>query len=132
MERSGKLHLVEGCATVVGCMSLLLAAGPHLAMASSPPQVTEVYAEQRADQGNRVYVHYKVSDPDGDRVSISLWLSTDGGATFPMQCTSVTGRVGANILPGPDDKYVWWDAVRDYPGHSGANYVMKVMAVEEP
>lgn len=94
--------------------------------ANSPPAITHVWAAQRPGT-QLVDVLYSVVDPDGDSLTMSLFLSLDGGQSFTVPCLSVTGDVGAGIRPGAD-RTVSWNAVRDAPGLAGSNYVLRVVA----
>ncbi|MBK8168101.1 MAG: hypothetical protein IPK64_19315 [bacterium] len=51
-------------------------------------------------------------------VTVSMFLSTDSGASYPNPCAAVTGDVGAGVLPGTG-KSIVWDAGAD-PGLSSA------------
>jgi len=56
-------------------------------------------------QGNKVIVHYKLEDPNSDHLyAIGLYSSKDNFAT-PL--TRVTGDVGTEVKPGPDNKIAW-------------------------
>ena len=83
-------------------------------------------AEQRAGT-KLVDVTYDVTDPDGNPMSVSLWFSEDGGATFPIRCVTVVGDVNEGITNGTG-KQIVWDAGADYPGYEGSNYVVRVTA----
>jgi len=96
------------------------------ACANEAPQVTNVVAEQR-ESSMIVDVAYDLYDADGDPMTVTLWLSEDGGATFPIECTTVAGDVGDDISNGTG-KHIEWDAGADYPGHQGEDYVVKVIA----
>jgi len=96
------------------------------ARANDVPQVTNVVAEQR-EPSMIVDVTYDLYDADGDPMTVTLWLSEDGGATFPIECTTVGGDVGDGVSGGTG-KHIEWDAGADYPGHQGEAYVVKVVA----
>jgi formylglycine-generating enzyme required for sulfatase activity len=101
----------------------LLGGPPALA---AVPEVTNVVAAQRP--GTRlVDVTYDLLDADGDSMTVGLYLSPDGGLSFPVPCPTVSGDVGAGILSGTGHQVVW-DAGVDYPEHAGDNYEVKVTA----
>ena len=54
-----------------------------------------------------VDVWYNLQTVGGEPVSITLYLSTDAGASYPYHCPSVTGDVGASVMPGTDLHIVW-------------------------
>ena len=78
-------------------------------------------------------VTYDLYDPDGDAMTIRLYLSPDGGVSYPIYCRTVQGDVtpegnpGHNI-PSGTGKQIVWDAGADYPSHQGTSYVLKVAA----
>jgi len=63
-------------------------------------------------------------------VTVSLLLSTDGGATFPLSCTTVTGAVGDEVLPGLS-RHIEWNAAADQPGLVGTNVRLRVLADDQ-
>jgi len=107
------------------CVALLVA-GTELAWANSAPEVTDVVAEQR-ETSMIVDVTYDLYDADSDPMTVTLWLSEDGGATFPIECATTAGDVGDGISGGTG-KHIEWDAGVDYPGHQGEDYIVKVVA----
>ncbi len=60
-------------------------------------------------------------------VTVSLFLSTDEGATYPNLCRTVTGNVGAGVLPGISLHMVW-NAGSDFPGFSSTTCRLRVTA----
>lgn len=90
------------------------------------PFVSNIYVEQRS--GTRlVDIGYDVSDPDGDLLTVSVFVSDDGGSTFAVPAGSFTGDVGVGIAPGPG-KQIVWDAGADVPEVYGTNYRIKITA----
>ncbi len=75
----------------------------------------------------RVDVWYKLQTVGGDPVTVSLFLSTDAGASYPYLCQSVTGDVGPGVLPG-SDRHIVWDAGADFPGFSSTTCRLRVTA----
>ncbi len=61
-----------------------------------------------------VYVTYNLETVGDMPVTVSLFLSTDGGVSYPHLCQSVTGDVGAGVMPGASRQIVW-NAGLDYP-----------------
>ena len=61
------------------------------ASANTAPQVTNVVATQRVGT-HLVDITYDAFDADGDAVTIEVFLSVDGGASYPFQCTSLSGE----------------------------------------
>ena len=121
--------MTASCRVSVGRWLLVVLCGLvfcHSAFANEAPQVTNVVAEQR-ESSMIVDVTYDLYDADGDPLTVTLWLSEDGGATFPIECTTVVGDVGDGVSSGTG-KHIEWDAGADYPGHQGEDYVVKVIA----
>jgi hypothetical protein len=63
-------------------------------------------------------ITYDLQTVAGLPVSIELLVSSDGGATFPLACTTVTGDVGSEVMPGTA-RHIVWNAAADYPGLTG-------------
>jgi hypothetical protein len=61
-----------------------------------------------------VDVTYDLQTADGLAATVSLYLSTDAGATYPVQCHSVTGDVGPGVMPGVERQIVW-NAGSEFP-----------------
>jgi formylglycine-generating enzyme required for sulfatase activity len=62
-------------------------------------------------------------------VWVSLFLSTDGGTSYPNYCRTVTGDVGAGILPGTS-RHIVWDAGTDFPGFTSPTCRLRVTAYD--
>jgi formylglycine-generating enzyme required for sulfatase activity len=74
-----------------------------------------------------VDVWYKLHTVDGEPVTVSLFLSTDGGASYSHLCTTVTGDVGDGVLPG-SGKHIVWNAGTDFPDFSNTTCRLRVTA----
>ena len=72
-------------------------------------------------------ITYDLQTVGGMPVTISLFVSADGGVTFPLPCTSVEGDVGAAVLPGTARSIVWNAAV-DAHGLTGTTVRVRVEA----
>ena len=91
------------------------------------PVVTGVQFTQLTDGSGRVHVSYDLSDGDSSMVSVTLTASSDGGATWDLDVTSVSGDVGANVTVG-DDRLIVWDFAADNPDRFLPNVVLRVEA----
>lgn len=60
-------------------------------------------------------------------VTVSLFLSTDSGATYPHLCAQVTGDVGAGVSPGTG-KHIVWDAGTELGSFSSTTCRLRVTA----
>jgi len=104
-------------------MGLMAAA---TAWANSPPVVSNVTASQRTDGTKKVDIHYDLADGDGDACTVSVVASDDGGSTWSVPVSSVSGDVGPGVSPG-DGKLIVWDCAVDLPGQVGS-YKVRVCA----
>ena len=59
--------------------------------------------------------------------TISLFLSKDGGETFPFPLTLLTGDVGAGVTAGLDKRVVWF-AAAEFPNQNISKAVIRVVA----
>ena len=94
--------------------------------ANSPPVVSNVTAIQRTDGSGIVDIYYTLSDADNDRCKVSIEVSSDGGSTWNVTATSLSGDIGENISPGR--RHITWNSKADLPGAYGTNYRVKVIA----
>jgi formylglycine-generating enzyme required for sulfatase activity len=78
-------------------------------------------------QTAKVDVWYRLETVDDGPVTVSLFLSTDSGATYPYLCETVSGDVGAGVLPGTS-RHLVWDARVDRPGFSSTTCRLRVTA----
>jgi formylglycine-generating enzyme required for sulfatase activity len=118
---------------VVFCLifSVVVVYHAEIALANSAPVVSNVTVSQRTDGSKKVDIRYNLTDADGDKCTISVQVSSDGGSTWTVPATSVSGAIGGNISPG-SGKVIVWDAGADLPGVFGSNYRVKVMADDTP
>ncbi|ARN56576.1 formylglycine-generating enzyme family protein [Sedimentisphaera salicampi] len=94
--------------------------------ANSAPEVTNVQANQRTDGSGIVEISYTLSDADGDACQISAAVSDDGGETYSITPTDLSGDTGGNITPG--SRTIYWNSKADLPGEYGENYRVKITA----
>jgi sulfatase modifying factor 1 len=78
-------------------------------------------------QTAKVDVWYRLETVDDGPVTVSLFLSTDSGATYPYLCETVSGDVGAGVLPGTS-RHLVWDARVDRLGFSATTCRLRVTA----
>ena len=110
---------------IVMCVCVLAASGE--ALANSPPVVSNVTASQRTDGSNLVDIRYNLYDADGDKCTVSIKVSSDGGATWNVSATTLSGHVGAGVWPGTN-RHIVWNAGVDQPGLVGSNFKVRVCA----
>ena len=108
-NRTRSFHSLSVIAAVLwGCLLLALSL-PAFAQA---PVVSNVFAQQRPGTG-LVDITYDVTSTKAT-VAISLRVSSDGGATFAVPVTSLTGAVGTGVAVG-NGKRITWNAGADWP-----------------
>lgn len=79
--------------------------------------------------GTTVTVHYDVTDAEQDTVTISMQVSSDGGATWDYDYTTpgpVNGDIGAGIVIGNSKTITWI-----YPGVQNSNFQISIYANDE-
>ena len=95
---------------------------------AAPPVVTNVTAHQRTDGSKKVDIYYDLADPDTAALFVSVKVSNDGGATYTITPSSLSGHVGANVPRGTGRHIVWESCGLDLPGAFGTNYKLCVTA----
>ena len=99
----------------------LLAASLHAAA----PVVSNLSASQRAGT-KLVDIVYDVA-ADTSSVAISLEVSSDGGSSFTVPATSLSGAIGAGVAVGTG-RTITWDAGADWNQQSSSTMRFKVTA----
>ena len=109
----------------LGFALLLLPAAVHAAN----PVVSNLTASQRPGT-KLVDITYDVT-ADTPTVSVSLRISSDGGATFNVPATTLSGAARGLVAVGPS-KVVTWDADADWLGNYSTAMRFEVTASDEP
>ncbi len=96
--------------------SLILAATwfGGVGLVGATPIVGNLGASQRGNGSRLVDITYDLTLPSNASVSVTLEASSDGGATWTVPVTSVTGAVGMGVTSGTG-KAIVWDAGADWP-----------------
>lgn len=90
------------------------------------PVISNVSAAQ--DSGDSaVTINYDISDTNNSTVEIDV--SSDGGSTWTVTDTSVTGDIGAGVSPG-SSKSIVWDAGADFSGQDELDMKVRVRAYD--
>lgn len=103
-----------------------LALIPLASLGVAAPGVTHLEVSQRPGT-DLVDVAYDLEGGGYGSVRIRLEVSSDGGASFLVPVTAVSGDVGEGILPGLGKELVW-DAGVDWDGHRGTQVRFRVCA----
>jgi formylglycine-generating enzyme required for sulfatase activity len=85
----------------------------YVGSALAAPVVSNLTASQRAGT-KLVDIRYDLSAPDIDSVSVSLQVSSDGGASWTVPVRSASGAIGTSVAPGAG-KTIVWNAETDWP-----------------
>jgi formylglycine-generating enzyme len=104
-------------------INLALGLGGTMAATAAPLSVTQGRAAQRAGT-KLVDVYYEVSGGTAP-YNVTLQGSADGGATWTLPVTTVSGNVGAVSAAGTNRK-VTWNAGADWAGQVSANVKFRV------
>jgi uncharacterized repeat protein (TIGR02543 family) len=107
--------------------ALTLATAPDARAAD--PVVSNLTAAQRAGT-KLVDIAYDVT-ADSPTVIVSLEISSDGGSTFSVPATTVSGSIGAGVATGTG-KIITWNAGADWLGQYSPQMRFKVTAAEIP
>ncbi len=94
--------------------------------AHAGPAVANVRVAQRPGT-TLVDITYDLADPDSATLSVSVAVSTDGGASYGRPATHFTGAVGGGVTPGTG-KRITWDAGADLPAKLFSNVRVSVTA----
>lgn len=82
-----------------------------------------------SDRGDTIVVNYDLDGDAGKRYNIRLSLSDNGGKSFRIMPTRLSGDIGKGVEAGKQ-KTVVWDMFRDFPyGIIGDNFVFRIDAV---
>ena len=110
-------------------LPLVLAFG--LAAESLPaasPVVSNVRSSQRPGT-KLVDIYYDVSDADGGTVMVEVNVSGDGGLSYLIPATALSGHVGAGVALG-SNRHIIWNAGTDWNGNYIANTKVRVTAYD--
>ena len=102
---------------------VLMTAG--MVFANSAPQVSDVSVSRRTDGSGVMDINYTLSDADGDRCTVSVQVSNDGGSSWTITPTALSGDM-TNVYPCRG--HIIWNSKTDLPGAFGTNYRVKVTA----
>ena len=90
------------------------------------PAISNVTASQ--DSGaSTVTINYDIADTNNSTVEIDV--SDDGGSTWTVTDTSVTGDIGTGVTPGTD-KSIIWNAGVDFSGQDQSDIRVRVRAYD--
>jgi len=94
---------------------------------AAAPAVTNVTASQQAGT-KLVDIYYDVS-ASSSSVTVSIDVSTDGGATWVIPAVTFSGAVGIGVTPG-NHKHAVWNAGVDWKGKDVPNCKARVRAYD--
>jgi len=103
----------------------LFASTPPLPGQAGAPEVSNLSAGQRPGT-QLVDISYDLASGVAE-LFVTLDISSDGGATWTVPATSVSGDVGSGVSPG-EGKAMVWDAGTDWPGQFSEQMRFRVVA----
>lgn len=104
----------------------VFSASANFSVDTESPRITDVSAVQNAGN-NTVAITYSIADAHSSEVALDI--SSDGGATWDVPDTSVTGAIGAGIASGTT-KVITWNAGADFFGHDIFNMRVRLRATD--
>jgi formylglycine-generating enzyme required for sulfatase activity len=126
MNSTGGLRLGQAILIAAGLFGFFSGAATTHAAA---PVVSNVRAAQRA--GTQIVdVYYDVTDADSSSLTVSVAVSTNGGASYFTPGASVSGALGTGIPPGSNKK-ITWNAGTDLPAKLFSNVRVSVTASDD-
>ncbi len=96
------------------------------AWAQGTPVVTNVSAAQRADISKLVDIRYDLAA--SGPCAVWVVVSGDGGATWTILPTALSGHAGLSVAPGLN-RHIVWNCPLDLPGAFGSSFKVRVCAV---
>jgi formylglycine-generating enzyme required for sulfatase activity len=96
---------------------------------AAAPVVSHVRSAQRAGT-QLVDIDYDLADADSPTLTVSIAVSTNGGASYTLPATSFTGAVGGGVARGTG-KRITWNAGQDWPNKFSANVRFRVTASDD-
>lgn len=85
---------------------------------------------QVTQEGKTVVITYDLEGKIGEKYTISLEASKDGGKTYLLVPSSVTGDIG-KLISLSYNKRIVWDVLKDVEKLVGADFVFKVKGTSE-
>lgn len=98
--------------------------------AIAEPTVTNVRAAQRAAT-NLVDVYYDLAGAEADGATITVALSGDGGGSFGLPVSALTGDVGSGVQNALNRRIVW-NASIDRPDFAATTMRLRITAASVP
>ena len=114
MKRMRGLIVVAGFALLANCVW------------GASPIISNVQVSQRAGT-KLVDVYYNLTHADGLASTVWINVSGDGGVTWTIPSSSVSGASGAGVTPGTS-KHLVWNAGQDWNGQLVSSCKVRVFA----
>ena len=92
----------------------------------APPTLANIAAQQRTGS-NLVDITYDLGHAQGLASTVTVEVSQDGGTTWLTSPLTLTGAVGANVIPG-NGKVVTWNAGANWPAQNFAQVKVRLTA----
>lgn len=91
------------------------------------PVVTNVDLQQRTDYTLIVDIYYDVFDADEDTMTVTMFASSDSGATWNLTCNNITGAIGSGITNGTG-KHIIWNIGVEHPNFFSNKVMIEIAA----
>jgi len=98
---------------------------------AADPVVDNVVSTQRAGT-KLVDISFDVLDADSDQLFISVEISDDGGATFVVPVSALSGDVIVSATPDATGHVLVWNAAIDFNQQFNDTMVVRVVAHDDP
>ncbi|MDO8668758.1 MAG: Ig-like domain-containing protein [Candidatus Buchananbacteria bacterium] len=102
------------------------ASSANFSLDTKDPAVSNVSASQNSG-ASTIAITYDLSDANNSTVEIDI--SSDGGSTWTVGDSSVTGDVGAGVTPGAGQT-ITWDAGTDFSSQDQTDIRVRVRATD--
>lgn len=96
---------------------------------AAAPVVTNVAASQRP--GSKLVDIFYAASGGTAAMTVTVQVSSDGGATYAVPASSFTGDVGSGIQAG-SGKHIVWNAGADWDQEKSKTMLFKVTASNSP
>ena len=97
---------------------------------TAAPTVSNLRVAQR-DGTNLVDVYYDLSGSSEDGATVTVELSENGGASYGLPISSLSGNVGSEVANGTN-RHLVWDAGADLPDHFSETMRLRLIAESPP
>ena len=106
---------------------MIVFATVQLSAQNTNPEVTNVNHSYNSGDGT-ITITYDIKDAEQSSVTISMFVSSDGGTTWDYDCTQVSGDVGSSVTTGTGKSITWTHDNEHGGAPNGSNFIIKIIA----